>query len=239
MCHADKKIYLTDWFLSCNVFFMIGIEYRIFYEELFKKVLKDAPKGFFDEAALPSYTHKNKLMSYLFWDRLNKAFSLIGDVENKSVLDFGAGGGVTFKYLSDRRAKIYACEKEFFGLTESVAKALNLNIPVYRDISDIKDIKFDLIFALDVLEHVDDLDMIMKEIKGLSHSNTKLIISGPTENFIYKIGRFLAGFKGHYHLRNIYDIEKELRKKGFKILKTKSLYFPVTLFRISLWGIND
>ncbi|MCX7990599.1 MAG: class I SAM-dependent methyltransferase [Proteobacteria bacterium] len=210
--------------------------YRIFYENLFLRILSSSPKNFFDEAALPSYTHKNRLMANLFWNRLWTAFSFVDDLKNKNVLDFGAGGGVSFKFLSERGANIYACEKEFYDLTEMVAKDLNLKIPVFKDIMDIENLKFDIVFALDVFEHIDNLEPILKKVKELSKNDTKLIISGPTESFIYKIGRFLAGFKGHYHVKNIYDIEKEVTESGFKLLKLKRLYPPITLFRISMWG---
>lgn len=216
---------------------MLDREYKNLYESIFKKTLASSPKNYFDESALPSYTHKNKLMSYLFWNRLNTAFNLAGDLKGKKVLDFGAGGGVTFKYLAEKGSEVYACEKEFYELTKNVAEILKLRIPVYTDIMDINDIKFDIIFALDVLEHIENLEPILKKFLQLSHKDSKFIISGPTENFLYKIGRFLAGFKGHYHLKNIYDIERDLEKAGLKLLKVKRLYPPVTLFRISLWEI--
>lgn len=215
---------------------MIDREYKEFYEKLFREVLASAPKNYFDESALPSYTHKNRLMSYLFWNRLDNAFSLAGDIKGKKILDFGAGGGVTFKYLGDNDCEIFACENEFYELTEIVANRLKLKLSLFRNLMDIKEIKFDIIFALDVLEHIDETDSILQKLIDLSHCETKFIISGPTESFMYKVGRFLAGFKGHYHLKNIYDIERDLKKAGLRLLKVKRLYPPVTLFRISLWG---
>ncbi len=217
---------------------MIDKKYRQFYENLFSQKLKKAARGFFDEAALPSYTHPNRLMSFLFWDRLNKAFSLTGDLNGKKVLDFGAGGGVTFRYLSDAGAEIYACENQFYELTQIVAHELKIKVPVYKDIMDIEDVKFDLILALDVLEHVDNLEEVLTRFIELSHKNTRFIISGPTENLLYKLGRKMAGFKGHYHLRNVYHIERMLRQKGFQQKGVKKLYFPVTLFRVSLWTLK-
>ena len=62
-----------------------------------------------------------------------------------------------------------------------------------------------------------------------------LIISGPTESFLYKIGRKLAGFSGDYHVTNIYDVERKFSEGGFTKTGLKKLYFPFTLFRISTW----
>jgi len=215
---------------------MIDKNYKKFYINHFKRIQNKADKHFYDEAAIPSYTHSNTLISRIFWDRLNSAFSLAEDINNKKVLDFGSGGGVTFKYLADSGGHISACEKHFLGLTKKMAMTLKINIQIYKDISEIKDTFFDIIFALDVLEHIENLKPILEILKKISHEKTKIIISGPTENTIYRLGKHLAGFKGRYHLRNIYDVERELRESGFMMKKLKKLYFPIILFRVSLWN---
>jgi len=109
---------------------------------------------------------------------------------------------------------------------------------LYSDINDIKNIKFDVIFTLDVLEHIENFKPILDKFQKLSHRKTKIIISGPTENIIYKLGRRLAGFRGGYHLKNIYDIERSLQNNGFIMTQLIKLYFPVVLFRISLWNLR-
>ncbi len=61
------------------------------------------------------------------------------------------------------------------------------------------------------------------------------MVSGPTENVLYKAGRLLAGFSGEYHVTNIYDIEGKFREMGLEREALKVLYPPVPLFRISRW----
>ena len=73
---------------------------------------------------------------------------------------------------------------------------------------------FDLINALDVLEHVDDLPWALKELLALLKPGGQLVISGPTENMLYRIGRKLAGpqFSGEYHERGTAEIKRELAR---------------------------
>lgn len=213
---------------------VIDKNYRESYKTLFVEVMRKDSLSFYDESALPSYTHGNRLMSWLFWKRIDIAISMAGDVRDKVVLDFGCGGGVTFGYLASKGARIFACENQFYHLTEFISERIGAAATIYKELSNIKGIKFDLILALDVLEHVEDINEVLNTMVILSHESTKLIVSGPTENHIYKIGRLLAGFSGHYHRRNIYDIEKKLFEKGFKMISLKRLY---PFFRISSWKV--
>lgn len=218
---------------------MIDKDYRESYRGLFREALIMSVEGFYDEAALPSYTHHNRLMSWLFWKRIDVALSMAGSVKDDFILDFGCGGGVTFKYLSSKGAKIFACDNQFDHLAEFVSDRLKAGATIFRTLSDIEGIRFDKIFALDVLEHVEDLDQILNMITRLSHDRTCLIVSGPTENLLYKIGRLFAGFSGHYHKRNIYDIADSLCREGFKRMKIKRLFYPLTFFRISSWRVPN
>lgn len=214
---------------------MLTKTYRRKYEEAFKRVLRESPWGHFDESALPSYTHSIRFMSWLFWKRIDMALTIAGDVRNKSVLDFGCGGGVTFRYLADRHCKIVGCDNRFHDLARDICAGLGITAEICRDITEIGDRKFDLIVALDVLEHIDDLDDILEGFLSMSNANTILVISGPTENVFYRAGRRLAGFSGHYHKRNIYDIEETLKAKDLKCRTVRTLYHPVPLFRVSSW----
>ncbi|MDH5719461.1 MAG: class I SAM-dependent methyltransferase [Spirochaetia bacterium] len=210
-------------------------EYKEFYNNFFYNLLKDSKKNFYDESALPSYTHKNSLMSFLFWNRINTALNLLRKKDNFKVLDFGCGGGVTFRYLTDKNCEITGCDNEHYNLAKIMAKTINKKIKIVSDIEKIKNEKFDVILALDVLEHIDDISKILKRFEKLLGPNGIIIVSGPTENIFYKLGRILAGFSGHYHVSNIYHIEKEFKKASFQRKFIKSLYYPVPLFRISLW----
>ena len=214
---------------------MLNKIYRITYERIFNELLEKFPQGYFDEAALPSYTHRNALMSWLFWKRIDVALKMAGDVRERSVLDFGCGGGVLFQFLADQQCRITGCDRDAIELTREVIKRLNIKAEIHDNLFAIANRTFDVIFALDVLEHIEELDRYLEKLFELSHERTVLIVSGPTEGVLYRMGRWLAGFSGHYHIRNIYDIESKLKGIKLKNRSMKNLYHPIPLFRISSW----
>lgn len=215
---------------------LIDTAYIKTYNDAFSGILKSAPFGTFDENALPAYTHPNPLMSWLFWKRIDAALSMAGDVKGRRVLDFGCGGGVTFKYLYGKGAIITGCDNQSAEIARSMCAITGAKADVFAGLGDIKERGFDLIFYLDVLEHLNNSDEIIKELIDAAAPDAKFIVSGPTENMFYKIGRMMAGFKGHYHVKNIYDIESSLQAAGLKRISIRRLYPPCTLFRISMWG---
>lgn len=177
-------------------------------------------------------------MAWLFWKRIEIALKMAEIEENQSVLDFGCGGGVTFKYLSERDCSIVGCDSGFCEMAKQVCQWLDIKAKIYPVLSQIEESEFDCILALDVLEHVQEIDLCIEKLLELAHNKTRIIISGPTESVLYRSGRWFAGFSGGYHHRTIYDIEKKFDEKKLKRITLKKLYFPITLFRISSWRVR-
>ena len=92
---------------------------------------------------------------------------------------------------------------------------------------------YDLINALDVLEHVDDLPTTLTQLLKLLKAGGQLLVSGPTENILYQIGRRLAGpeYSGAYHERGIADIKRELSEIS-RVEHIATLYQPFPLFEV-------
>jgi 2-polyprenyl-3-methyl-5-hydroxy-6-metoxy-1,4-benzoquinol methylase len=195
----------------------------------------------FRTAALLAYSHPNKLMSWLFWKRIDTALSLAGDIDGKDVLDFGCGAGVMFRHFRERGCRIVGCDSNTWRLAGELSKKLGTEAELYGDLFGIEGRKFDFIFALDVLEHIEDIDPIIDHFLRLSHGATRVVVSGPTENLLYKAGRMLAGFsdKSDVHVRSIYDIERKFKERGLERIKIRNLYLPFTLFRVSSWGLRS
>jgi 2-polyprenyl-3-methyl-5-hydroxy-6-metoxy-1,4-benzoquinol methylase len=113
---------------------MLNKSYKREYNSIFKDLLTQFPSGFFDESALPSYTHNNTLMSWLFWKRVDTALSLAGDIQQRSVMDFGCGGGVLFKYFVERNCQITGCDDDAYDLVSEVIKRLDIKADLYNDL---------------------------------------------------------------------------------------------------------
>ncbi|MBL8080687.1 MAG: class I SAM-dependent methyltransferase [Anaerolineales bacterium] len=213
--------------------------YKSRYRSAIQQVLAEAEKGRLDEAAFPAYSHRNPIINWLFWQRLRKVMEYIqSPTSYTNILDFGCGSGVMLPYLSSISAQVTAMDVDLLPI-QSVQKYIPLakNVDV-KDatktvITDLPANSFDLIIALDVLEHVHDLPRTLNELLTLLKPGGQLIVSGPTENILYKIGRKVAGpeYSGAYHERGIAEIKAELMKTS-KLQPIATLYWPIPLFEI-------
>ncbi len=99
--------------------------------------------------------------------------------------------------------------------------------------SILKENSFDYIIALDCLEHIENMDEYILAFSKLLKPKGIIIVSGPSENLFYKLGRILAGstFNGEYHVSNITMIRKQFSRE-FKVRSVKKLYYPFVLFEI-------
>jgi 2-polyprenyl-3-methyl-5-hydroxy-6-metoxy-1,4-benzoquinol methylase len=100
-------------------------------------------------------------------------------------------------------------------------------------LKDLPKASFDVIVATDVLEHVEDISGTLADMRALLKPNGQIIISGPTENILYKIGRKLAGpeYSGDYHERGILEV-RDLIGKQMKVISIATLYWPIPLFEV-------
>src|SRR5271157_877765 len=207
---------------------MIDNDYKNLYNALYRDAVRGQADRYYDAAGLPAYVHKNPFMAWLFWERIRIALDLVGDFKNKKVLDFGCGNGVLFKYLHEKNCSIFGCENTYFELSKDVCNRIDVPVRMCRCLEEIGDEKFDAIFALDALEHVEDLESIVKKFSLFSKKETQIILSGPTENILYKAGKVVAGSSGHYHVRNIYQVEQTMQSHGFEVVRMKNIWW---LFR--------
>lgn len=213
------------------------------FKHAIQEVLRTAPATYEEkEAALPAYAHRNPFIDMLFWGRLRAAarmFDASSSVDGpRRVLDFGCGTGIMTQYLS-------LCGHEVVGtdLTFEPLNKIRHQIPFSPSCSFVLTDKldnevahtYDCIIALDVLEHIESLDATIETFRRLLKVGGAMIISGPTENVLYHIGRTFAGseFSGEYHVTNIHDIEKRFAQEcTFDERHTLYPLFPLfTVFR--------
>lgn len=141
-------------------------------------------------------------------------------------------------FLAGLSAEVVAADIDLMPL-ENMQRHIPLAPTVQiRDISknalsELPTESFDLIIALDVLEHVKDLSGTVKVLLRLLAGGGQLVISGPTENILYRFGRKIAGaeYSGDYHERSIAEIRQELADKVV-LRHIATLYWPVPLFEI-------
>ncbi len=210
------------------------------FKESFVSILSEHQSHEIDEAAFPAYAHNNPLIDYLFWERVKTAYRYALKMPQGSrMLDFGCGSGVLSYMLAKNGFDVLATDLDF-GPVSLVKEQITFpdSIEFFEgDIinKDMPEQQFDAIFALDVLEHITNIPDYIALFRRLLKPGGIIIVSGPTENILYKIGRKIAGdeFTGHYHVTNIKKIKAQFRE-SLEVKTLRRLLFPVILFEIFL-----
>ncbi len=156
-----------------------------------------------------------------------------GKIKNKIILDVGSGSGYYSKIMTKNKAKMVfavdASKKMLNQIHDKKIKKICQNAENFL----IKK-KFEVIICAGLLEFVGSPQKVLKSIRKVSKTNTKLIILYPSNNFLAKIYKF-------YHLRNgvkimLFDddkIKNLFEKTGWKILKSENIFFSnVTLLKL-------
>ncbi len=201
---------------------------------LLQESARTLPQEFVDEMGLPSYLHRNLAMRWVYWRRLDIALQMLPP-QVGTALDFGCGPGVLLPILSTYARRVFAIDQHL-EITHKVTATFGLsNVELIKAAAHLpmEPKSVDLIIALDVLEHVEDIAGVLSEFRRILSPAGQVIISGPTENALYKLGRRLAGFSGVYHHRTIYDVIDET-KRVFQIRRIAKLFTLYPFFLVAL-----
>jgi len=200
---------------------------------------------------VPEYDSKNIFIKRLFLKRLKISIDLFDIIfkqkEIINVADFGCGDGILLKLLEERfrNIKTYGLDilPEIFSLKESLRADI-----IVTDLrkTNFSDNFFDTIFCLDTLEHFESLKEPVGEIKRTLKNDGLLIVSLPTENIIYKLGRFLLkgtfsskkGPSSSPHFHGAKEIREFLLENSFTLIKKEKItkipffkFFEIILFK--------
>ena len=186
---------------------------------------------------IPTMPYKGiPIVSNLFRKRVDVSLKFASLKDDSTILDVGCKDGYLLKLIrsGNQSCKCYGIEKNPKGLEIiencDVRVADVTNLPFGNNF-------FEIVFVLDVLEHVKDLDKAIEEIKRVLKNNGFVVLSGPTETWFYKLCRLFYRQMIDYeeHVHTIYGIEKKFQTEGLELTNQKSLPgFPIPeLFRIS------
>jgi cyclopropane fatty-acyl-phospholipid synthase-like methyltransferase len=215
------------------------LAYKSTFVRATRSVLEGERSTVLDEAAFPAYAHPNAAISFLFWSRVRCVLQHLEEKPDwRASLDFGCGGGVMLPFLARKSARVVAMDTELSPLQKMQP---HLHLPPHVELCDARRHRledfpaasFDIILALDVLEHLEDVESTLLQLRRVLAPSGQLIVSGPTENTLYRMGRRLAGdeYSGDYHVRDIHSIHEAL-KKDFHV-STLAVLLPLfPLFRL-------
>ena len=186
-----------------------------------------------DEMAIPSYRHPNPALRWMAWRRvevvaakLEKHASAHGTAN--TIVDFGCGTGVLFETECRGAHRVIGVDP-VLGPARTLASKWNLDVELMTPDeakTGIEPDSVDVVVAAEVLEHVEPLEDCLAMLKRWLTPRGRLLVSLPTENSLYRLGRRLAGFEGHYHHDDASSIDRKIRDSGFRRLTRSTIPLP-------------
>ena len=178
------------------------------------------------------------LVGYVYKQNFEVAINLTKPY-SRVVLDVGFGSGLLFYYLANYTQECYGININPRQTSRAANILGNFGIKAHLVTSDIRrapypDSFFDVIYALNTLEHVKEIDVALDEIERILKLGGYFVVAAPTENWIYRVGRAVMGYtkpQDHYHTAS--DI-KVILLQYFDIAVEKAIYPVFPLFRVYL-----
>tara|TARA_B100000902_G_C27269517_1_gene895517 strand:- start:849 stop:1535 length:687 start_codon:yes stop_codon:yes gene_type:complete len=145
-------------------------------------------------------------------------FKLIADsITSKKVLDFGSGYGVFCEYLQDKNYDVQGYEINQLAIDESKSRG----IEVFSNLLAIKE-KYETITSLNVLEHIEDDEAVINEIKSLLTKNGTLVVYLPASKIAWSQ---MDEDVNHYRRYSKKELQQKLIKANFEIEQTRFVDF--------------
>lgn len=191
-----------------------------------------------DEQAVPSYLRGWWLSRRVFWGKLGPIVAAAAPARGERLLDFGCGTGILLPTWAGRGAHTWATDLHL-EMARSLSRRFALEGVTFLAPdaweSAIPDASLDVIVAANVLEHVEDRPALYATFRRKLAPRGRLVVSGPTENALYRLGRKLIGFSGDYHVTTIADLLAEIPAAGFvpRFERRYPLPGPACLYRIA------
>ena len=198
------------------------------YGECVESIGRDVVDGM----AVPSYIHGSCVSRLVFWRKLEVILAAARLQPRSRVLDFGCGSGILLADLCNEGRTVIATDLHL-DIAERVSELLGLErvsfVPAEGLQSGVPDGSIDTVIAANVLEHCDNRIDVLMLLNAKLKRGGHLIVSGPTENRLYRIGRRLVGFKGDYHRCNVDDVLADTQTLGFRRQRLRNWPLPGAL----------
>ncbi len=167
-CERCKIIYLDSGNFGMNPY--------SFYSDV-KKNKDRAEKSIIYYSFPEMYKKYPNVFNYYFSKRINHIFNFIKNP--KSILDIGCGYGLWLNFCKDKFEHVYGIDLN----QEAVDYArISYNLKVDKlTLEELKNTgkKFDVITMCDVLEHIENPNLVLKNIYSLMHKKSILYIQVP------------------------------------------------------------
>jgi SAM-dependent methyltransferase len=179
------------------------------------------------------FTGRRRLLKFLL--------SYLSIRRDSPVIDVGCGVGSNLPLLKSMGFKVIGIDSESYGL--SFAKNLSGVLLINGDVLNlpVKSNSVELVIATDILEHLDDDSIGIKEIHRTLTRKGKVILTVPAFEFLWGIQDIIGMHKRRYSKN---EFLRKIEREGFTVLKSSYfnffLFFPIFLGRrlIRLFGLK-
>lgn len=142
----------------------------------------------------------------------------------KNILEIGSGQGFYSSVLArDNDSKVYGID---ISKKDILISKKRYKGPIYKVMNaeklEFNSQYFDEVYALDILEHVDHLDKVLKETKRVLKTNGLFIVNIPyfkSEKWLLKIRPTFHKEIHHVRIFKKNELEKTMKKLGFCVIK--------------------
>jgi SAM-dependent methyltransferase len=169
-------------------------------------------------------TEKTENLKRHPWElsRSHNILKLLSKYDNNCVYaDIGAGDKFfTLKLLSITSGNVYAVDNEYYN-----DEGIENGIYCLNDIKLLENNSIDVLILMDVLEHIENANLFLKEALYKLKPNGKIIITVPAMQFLFSSHDV---FLKHYRRYSKMQLNSMLEKHD--IIIEKSYYFYTTLF---------
>lgn len=198
-------------------------------EQLLHRMARELNPEQRDEMAIPSYLHRNPALRWMAWRRVEVLAARLrcvarswGDQAPGTIVDFGCGAGVLFEEASRLADRVVGVDLVLDGAKITVQELGLEKVTLLTPEAAFEQIasgSVDILLAGEVLEHLeDDLEATLHRFRRWLSPRGRLLVSLPTESRLYRLGRRLAGFHGHYHHHNAASIHRAIVAAGYREL---------------------
>lgn len=192
----------------------------------------------FTNAEDPINFYYYPLIGIVYRKRLKNSLDLLGGRKFEHLLDIGFGSGILFRELAERATQTHGIEVH--DKVEAVATALAVEglQPTlhHAGIESIpySDQFFDGVMSISTMEHLEDLDAALAEVKRVLKPGGVLVLSFPVRNAVTDAFYRLFGFKPRDIHPNSHTDIINAAKKYFR-LERKKMFPPFLPDDLSLY----
>jgi 2-polyprenyl-3-methyl-5-hydroxy-6-metoxy-1,4-benzoquinol methylase len=144
------------------------------------------------------------------------------------VLDLGCAQGILSYFLRQKGGKWISADQDFVNLLSSKSLLKSDLIQVGPGYLPLKGESLDRVISLDYLEHLEDDDLCLREIRRILKKEGQLLLAVPRTGRIFLLHRLkpLLGMKLEFygHKREGYrltDLTSKLKEANFEVLRIK------------------